>query len=177
MSHLIEGFGGRVPRRVVIVALTMALASGCVSKPGFMQPAPTRSWPRALSEAKAAVAVGRYDEADRQLASFGESFPGTTEAAESVLWRAIFRLDPSNPKSSPREAGEMLDAYLASSGSAHVVDARVLRRAATQLEKAAAAAEARRKERDEELQRTRDELAKTVAELERIKRRLAAPKS
>ena len=149
-----------------------------------MKPAPTRSWPRTLEDVKVAAATGQYDEADKRLASFALAYPNTPEAMESVFWRALFRLDPSNPAASAKEAGETFDAYLASPAPrSHEFDARVLRRTAAQLElrsKATTVArtegETRDKDRDEELQRTKDELAKTVAELERIKRRLAAPK-
>ena len=145
-----------------------------------MKPAAARSWPRSLSEAQGAAAAGRYDEADRQLAGFARSYPRTEEAAECLFWRALFRMDPSNPKSSPREAVELLDRYLESPAPrAHEVDARVLRRTVAVLDersKAVATFEARNKERDEELQQARDELAKSNAELERIKRRLVTPK-
>ena len=153
-----------------------------------MKPAPTRSWPSILTDVKVDAATGQYDAADKRLAAFALAFPNTPEAVESVFWRALLRLDPSNPTASPKEASERLDEYLASpSPRPHEIDARVLRRTAALLElqsKATTIARAevdskdkdREKERDEELQRTKDELAKTVAELERIKRRLAAPK-
>lgn len=177
-----------------MIALTVGVAAGCVTRPSWMKPAPTRSWPRTFSEATVASETGRYDVADRRLATFAQAYPNTPEAAESLFWRALFRLDPSNPGASPREAGALLDEYLASPAPRpRDIDARVLRRTAALLElqsKATTAARSeevtrdkdreevlqRTKERDEELQRTRDELAKTLAELDRIKRRLAAPK-
>jgi hypothetical protein len=140
-----------------------------------MAPTATREWPRILADAKAEAASGKYDEGDRRLAAFEKTFPGTAEAVETFFWRGVFRLDPSNPSASPRQAAELLDRYLAStSPGIHQTDARVLRRTATLIEqhtKAVAAA----KHREDELQRTKDELAKTLAELDRIKRRIASP--
>lgn len=169
--------------RAALVSLALFVASGCIVKPAWMKPAPARSWPQALSEARVAVARGSYEQADKRLMAFVKAFPDTPEAVECDFWRALFHLDPANPKVSPRQAIETLDRYLASPPPRmHDTEARVLRRTAALLEKQSRATvtrtelETRNKDRDEELQRTKDELAKAIEELERIKRRLASPK-
>ncbi len=176
--------GTRLPRRFAVIALVIGMSAGCISKPAWMAPAGTRSWPRTLSGAQSAVATGLYEQADTQLSTFALEFPNTPEGVECLFWRALFRLDPANPNASPRQAGETLDRYLASPlPRAHDVEARTLRRTAGLLERQSKAttvtrteSETRNKERDEEMQRTKDDLAKALDELERIKRRLAAPK-
>lgn len=136
-----------------------------------------------MSDVQVALESGKYDDGDRALVAFALAFPETAEASESIFWRALLRMDPSNPDASPRLAIEMFGRYLVTPAPrAHDSDARMLRRIATILEsqKRAVAGrtelEARSKERDEELQRTKDELTKTLAELDRIKRRLSSPK-
>ena len=117
--------------------------------------------------------------------------------ADSLYWNAVGNLDPAN-KNGTLDAGiASLDAYLASPGKLrHAEEASVLRslarnaqqlaRVEATLQTKVAAAETKprtepdTKTRDEdmvkEIQRLKDELAKANEELERIKKRLAAPK-
>jgi hypothetical protein len=115
---------------------------------------------------------------------------------DSLYWRGVQNLDPSN-RSGTLDAGiAALDAYLATPGRLkHASEATALRslaRSAQQLAKLEAAlqtkvAAADTKQRAEpevrrdedavkEIQRLKEELAKANEELERIKKRLAAPK-
>ena len=122
---------------------------------------------------------------------------------EALYWSAVANLDPSNKSGTLDGALANLDAYLASPRAVkHTSEASALRtlarsaqqlsrmEAALQQARAAAASpatsttETRRdpdsKARDDdmvkEIQRLKDELAKANEELERIKKRLAAPK-
>lgn len=173
----------RAASRWALAAMTLVL-SGCVTRPGWTKPAPTRLLPRAVAEAKQAAVLGQFDQADQRLAAFAEAFPNSREASETAFWRALLRLDPANPRASHGQASEMLDRYLASpQPRVYEVDAKMLRRTIITLEQQSKAtvsgrteSEARIKEREEELQRTRNELATALAELERIKKRIASPK-
>lgn len=110
-------------------------------------------------------------------------------AIDSLYWRAVYHLDPSNKNGTLDSAIVYLDRYLASPGKRqHEREAAVMRslaRNSQQLARVEAAlqqarASADNKGRDEEylkeIQRLKDELAAANAELERIKKRLAAPK-
>lgn len=143
----------------------------------------------AMAQAAQEVAAGRYGIADKLLSDYAARYPATTEAADAMYWRALYRLDPGNLNSSPREAVQLLDGYIASNNGTHKSDAQALRRVASAIDaRAIAAANSTSvlpktdplkpddRTKDEELQRVREELAKANAELERIKRRLAQPK-
>lgn len=125
---------------------------------------------------------------------------------EALYWSAVTNLDPSNRAGTLEGGLANLEAYLASPGKLkHASEANALRnlaRSAQQLSRVEAAlqqararadaasastVEARTREpesrgggRDEEMvkeiQRLKEELAKANEELERIKKRLAAPK-
>jgi hypothetical protein len=128
----------------------------------------------------------------------------TAEArADSLYWSAVANLDPANKSGTLDAALSNLDAYLASPCNLkHRNEAAVLRsltrnsqqlarlEAALQQTRAAAAVDtakargenkpeprARDEEMVKEIQRLKDELAKANEELERIKKRLAAPPS
>ena len=154
-----------------------------------------------LVRAEAEVAAGRFGVADRLLADYAERRADTPEAAETALWRALFRLDPANPTAGPLDAIPLLDGYLTGPVVvAHPSVATALRRVAVALDRPVVApapaaenpagsstvradvklepkAEPRGddKARDEEITRLKDELSKANAELERIKRRLTQP--
>ena len=117
--------------------------------------------------------------------------------ADSLYWNAVSNLDPAN-KNGTLDAGiASLDSYLALPGKLkHADEATALRslaRSAQQLARVEATLQTKiasadtkprtepdTKARDEdmvkEIQRLKDELAKANDELERIKKRLAAPK-
>jgi hypothetical protein len=132
---------------------------------------------------RAALDSGRFGTADSILAAFERSEPESPDVKESAFWRALLRADPHNPAFSPSDARSALEGYRATSGARHRVEATVMLRMlalSDSLRTAQAAqrstAESRERARDEELQRLRDELQRTQAELDRIKRRLGSPK-
>jgi DNA repair exonuclease SbcCD ATPase subunit len=131
----------------------------------------------------------------------GPTFLGSRPApnAESHYRTALEQLDPSNPRGSLDSALASLNRYLASSERPeHLREARVLHRLASEAKqlarveaaihsKAAAATttsepkarESESRPSDEsvkEIQRLREELKEANAELERIRKRLTAPK-
>lgn len=122
---------------------------------------------------------------------------------DSIYMIAVANLNPTNPKANLDSAIANLDAYLSFGGELkHAKEAtamRTLARNTQQLERVEAAlqqaratptapapatdgkaresaANARAEEMVKEIQRLKDELAKANEELERIKKRLAAPK-
>jgi hypothetical protein len=150
-------------------------------------PDPRYEWATVMEQADREALAARFGVADRILADFAERHPNTSDAYEALFWRALYKLDPNNATATPREAGTMLDADLASSPPVpHRGAAAALRRVASALERPAPAAVASTstppaptasadKSRDEEVARLKDELAKANAELERIKKRLSQP--
>ena len=119
------------------------------------------------------------------------------DEGEALYWTAVSQLDAANQKGSLDSAIALLGTYLASSAQAHRAESLVLRqlaRDAQQLAKLQSAlqtvrvaggteprpqTETKAAGRDEEalkeIQRLKDELAKANEELERIRKRLAAP--
>jgi hypothetical protein len=155
-----------------------------------------QEWAVSLESARSYADSGRHEDADRLLAAFAAQHPGTPYATETLYWRGVYRLDPSNKLHTAAEAAQMLDAYLAARPNAtngYQAEATVLRRMATQVEQlgravtaANAAAEAARQtpatapeakpadtSKDQEIARLKSELEKTTDELNRIKKRLS----
>ena len=143
-------------------------------------PLPVSPWPAILATALRSAESGRYDEAEQMLMDFSVRHAGTGDGAESDFWRAMLRLDPANHMSTPRQALPLLDSYL--SGGASLprhAEVQVLRRLAEAIDSSRTAVsalqgalDARQKARDDEIKQLNDDLNKTMAELERIKRRL-----
>jgi len=173
---------GTVRRLTLLASAAMLLAAGCIHRPKFMLPAAEREWPAAYLAAQAAADRGAFADADKTLADFAASHPNTPAALESGYWRAVYKLDPANKDASTREAIAGLDRYLAAPNGTHRGEATTLRRIAVQLSSLDRALAAQKPDdaaaasRDEEVKKLRDELQSTKDELERIKRRLAAPK-
>jgi hypothetical protein len=163
-------------------AALLLLATGCIHRPKFMVPAAERDWPAAYLAAQSAADRGAFADADKTLADFAASHPNTPAAAESGYWRAVYKLDPSNKDASTRDAIAGFDRYLAMPDGSHRGEATTLRRIAVQLSSLDRALTAQKPDeaaaasRDEEVKKLKDELQATKDELERIKRRLAAPK-
>ena len=123
---------------LAIVVCTLELAAGCVSvfRPGLAQAAPRQRWPSTLDAARSEALASNFGAADTTLAKFALQFPGTSEALETAYWRALFELDPSNPRAATPDAMASLDAYLASPlPKQHVAEATTLRRIAAQIDK------------------------------------------
>ncbi|HEU4566132.1 MAG TPA: hypothetical protein VFS05_15835 [Gemmatimonadaceae bacterium] len=186
-------------RRVAAALLLAAtLAVSCVRPPRTGVTGPTRDWLAVFSAAQEAATDGRYAEADSTLAAYASSHQSSREAGEATYWRAVFELDPQNAGRNTHRALEHLDSYLDDSTSAgRHVEARALRAMALTLDSLArAAAEARatadslrgmaatappratprEEELAKEVQRLKEQLDKTNAELDLIKRRLSAPR-
>lgn len=181
----------RAARTATLLVLLLG-ASACASRPRWMQSKPARAWPETLASAQRAAAAGKYAEADRELERFSKEHGGTPQGDESVFWRALFMVDPANKDARAREAIPLLDLYLTRSERPRHAEALVLKRTAQAIDALARAAVDRQPvaslpagtprtapedaARDEELVKLREELARTQDELERIKRRLAAPR-
>jgi hypothetical protein len=140
-------------------------------------------WVATLASVRTAVDAGHYALADTILATFEQAQAGTSDASESAFWRAMLRADPRNPDFTPAGARAALERYLASEDPQRRTEATIMLRLVTlsdSLRSALAAqrtaADARDRAREEELQKLRDDLQRTQAELDRIKRRLGAPK-
>ncbi|MBC7789292.1 MAG: hypothetical protein H7Z74_05065 [Anaerolineae bacterium] len=154
-------------------------------------------WIKAFTEAQAAAEDRKFDEADAVLADFIKRRKGTAEAREATYWRAVFLLDPKNRAAKSREAALYLEEYLAEPPPpANAIQARALRamtstvdsldlavRTAQQqqtrepLEPSRPAPDtAREHELEKEIERLKEQLDKANAELDRIKKRLTAPR-
>lgn len=172
--------------------LLLLLAAACSTRPRWMQSEPERDWPSTFASARRAVEDGKYADADRELERFGKEHGGTPQGDESLFWRALYMVDPANKDARARDAIPLLDVYLTRSARPRHAEALVLKRTAEAIDALARAAVERHAAaslpagtprtapedaaRDEELVKLREELAKTQDELERIKRRLAAPR-
>ena len=183
----------------VLPIVAWVLIAGCANLPK-PEPGPVeRDWNRSLAEARRNVETGNYYAADRLLAEFARIHPDTREAREISFWRAAYLVDPANQLGSLSGGIAALDGYLQSEPSGWY------RNEAIVLRRTAAAAQAltdarggiggpivttgavdtvviapRSREVEiaslrEQLARSKDELAKANAELERIKKRLANP--
>ena len=174
--------------RAAALVIAVAVSACTTAQPRLAEPspAPRSEWNAWLLQASQEATVGNYSTADRLLADYGARYPATPEAAEAMYWRALYKMDPSNTASAPKDASVLLDGYLASGTATHRAEAQTLRRVASALEAAKVTAPSTTakpevvkpddKAREEEMGRLRDELARANAELERIKRRLAQPK-
>jgi len=98
-------------------------------------PSPERALSPALVTARRFAAAGRFDSADSTLSSFAAMYPGTDAALETAYYRALFKMDPTNPHASLPAAMASLDAYLTDSRPRqHVVEATTLRRVAAEVD-------------------------------------------
>lgn len=176
-------------------AATLALSIGCITGRGAPErPVANRDWGQTLAQAEVAAGDHRYAEADKLLADYGASYPGTEGAVESAYWRGLIALDPNNKDGSPQVAAALLETYANGEGlRPHRLEADILRRIAQHLATGAGTTVASTgvttapqpagatdhtadlKAKDTEIQHLKDELAKANDELERIKRRLTAP--
>ena len=144
---------------------------------------PEPPWIATFAAMQRAIDSGRFSAADSILAEFDRTEATVRDSSESAFWRVLLKSDPRNPAFTPAGARAALEAYAGSDYSQHQTEVAVLLRllsVSDSLRTAQAAqktaTDARDKARDEEMQRLRDELAKTQAELDRIKRRLGPPK-
>ncbi|MGQ0640364.1 MAG: hypothetical protein ACT4P6_06255 [Gemmatimonadaceae bacterium] len=177
-------------RRMLLLGIALVFDVAACARPPIVPavqeapppaPPPISAWPGTLAAALRAVNQGRYDDADGMLAKYALDHRGSDEGAEADFWRALIRLDPFNTRASGREALASLDSYLnAGRATARYEEAKILRRLLESLDSSRAqlsvlrtAAESRDRARDDEIRKLGDELDKTMAELDRIRRRLA----
>ncbi|MGQ0646256.1 MAG: hypothetical protein ACT4P7_01725 [Gemmatimonadaceae bacterium] len=152
-----------------------------VPPPVVVQPAALSEWPTTLSHAMRAAEAGNYEAADQVLLQHGLKHAGSPEGAESDFWRAILKADPSNTSPSTRERIALFDAYLTAGPNApRYLEAIVFRRlleavdsTRTALMSLQTAADTRQRTREEEIKKLSEDLDRTMAELDRIKKRLA----
>jgi hypothetical protein len=173
-----------IARPVLAVAVLVAACRGpAPPAPVVEVPAPTLPveppWVRTREAVQRAADSARFTAADSILAAFVQAEAGSLEASEAAFWRALLVADPRNPAFSPAAARAAMEGYASSEGAVRRTDAAVilhLLAVADSLRAAQAtqrsATELRDRTRDEEMQKLREELARTQAELERIKRRL-----
>lgn len=178
-------------RRRALIGLVAAVALGTACprpsrSPVVATPRASVEWPAVLGDAQRAWQAGRFADAERALAAFGEQYVGSREAGEVLFWRGVLQLDPQNTDGSTKSATQALDAYLALDSIQHRDEAALLRRVAGLITSLAADVQASKavplppppspaalKEKDDEILRLRDSLTKTSAELERVRKRLA----
>jgi hypothetical protein len=165
---------------------------GCATTVRRSMPPAASEWINALGAAKEAVSDGRYSDADRTLQDFMLANVGAPEAREAAYWRALFTLDPANRGGDTRSAERQLAEYLSDTASTlHRTEAVALHRLAVTIDslgrthrisisssdaaraEQAELADHREAELQKEIQRLKDQLEKTTAELERIKKRLS----
>ena len=121
---------------IAAVALATQGISACASLPFNSADGNVASaWQSALPLARAYASDGKFESADNVLADFAAKFPGTQNAVETFYWRAVFKMDPTNPHASTTMASSALDAYLANNGPReHVSEAPVMRRIASPID-------------------------------------------
>jgi acyl-CoA reductase-like NAD-dependent aldehyde dehydrogenase len=174
-------------RLVYCLLAALACAPKSAAPPPAAAPAPepvpsVSPWPGVFSRALRAADAGRFADADRALSEFAALQPLSPEGQEATFWRALLSVDPANSESTVRDQVAAFDAYLAAGPSLpRYHEAKVLRRMVEAMDSTRAmivavraAADARERARGDEVKRLSDELEKTVAEMERIKRRLSA---
>jgi hypothetical protein len=186
-------------KRALQVLISMLAVAACAHLQ-VIDPPPQSDWARSLSYARQDVDAGNYFAADKILDEFVRTHPGTPEARETAFWKAAYLVDPANERGSLDAGIAALDAYLAAdSAGLYREQAIVLRRTAAVAQGIANAPRIATvdtlatpavkdtvvvvsKSRDEQiamlkdqLARSKEDLAKANAELDRIKKRLANP--
>jgi hypothetical protein len=187
-------------KRALQVLISLLALSACAHIQSIDPPAQS-DWARTLSEVRRDVEAGNYDVADRILGEFARTHPGTSEARESGFWKGVYLIDPANQHESLADGIAALDTYLADSAGLYRDQAAVLRRTAAAAQMASTRAKGlvgdssqasavkdtlvvSSKSKDEliaslkdQLVKSKDDLAKANAELDRIKKRLANPRN
>lgn len=167
------------------LALPILFVAACAPINRLRTPAYETEWPIAVHRATLAADSGNYANAERILAAYVAANPGTREARETLFWRALFKLDPGNTASGSLVEGlATLDKYLSDKETvAYRAEATILKRLAVTTQVLLAKAMTLpvrdtagvRTFSDAEVASLRAELARTNAELDRIKKRLANP--
>jgi len=175
----------------IVAGFALALTIGaCATLPKAPPSHPTPAqWGALLNRTDSLANAGGHAQADSLLLSFAQLHGASRAAAEVPFWRALYKLDPRNAASTRAEGRALMDAYAASPTTAwYRAHANVLREIARQMAEGEGAASAPDAPilagdtsvagivaRDLMIRTQRAEIARLNAELERIKRRLAAP--
>jgi len=115
-------------------ASTSACATLLHGRTNTTEPAASDAWPSWLAAARSLALERKFSAADSVLARFATQYPNTPQAKETGYWRALFKMDPSNPKAALPTAISLLDGYLESEGARdHTAEATTLRRIAAKL--------------------------------------------
>lgn len=164
-----------------------ALISACSGGKAGNAPTPVDGFSAAVSAADKRVEAGDYAGADRILADYALKNKGTQNGAEIAFFRALYMVDPNNKNASMAEGIRALDIYLNTPGAKRYrPEAIVLRRTAQSIlalrSNVAQTTKSAKSDtvfvsREAEIAELKDQLAKANAELDRIKKRLANPKS
>lgn len=170
-------------RRITVFGLALALvACSRVLRWTATGPGPTTvaaAWTSTLEAANDLAGRGSYTAADSTLTSFAAAFPGTQNAREVAFWRALYRLDPRNRNARRADALASLDSYVRSDSVGwYKTEAQILRllaRGEGWTDAPPVTARDTVAARDETVQQLRAQVARLTDELDRIKRRLAAP--
>lgn len=118
-----------------LAAATLTISTACTSVRSHLGGGPAPEYMDALATAQSRVGAGDFDGADTVLARFARTHPNTPEALETVYWRGLFKLDPSNRSASIPQALAAFDGYLADTRPRmHATEAATLRRSAAQLD-------------------------------------------
>lgn len=123
--------------RVAAACALVLVSSGCITlhRPPFMEASSIRDWPPVIDLARRQASEGKFEAADTTLMNFAIQYPSSNEALETLYWRALFKLDPSNHGASFSTAIASLDTYLAAQKPRkHVDEAATLRRVAGQMD-------------------------------------------
>ena len=182
----------RCVRAAAAVGLLLLGVAGCATTVHRSMPPAAGEWIDVLGSAKEAAAEGRYSDADRALQDFMLANIGAPAAREAAFWRALLTLDPANRVGDTRSAEKQLAEYLSDTASTlHRTEAVALQRLASTIDSlvrkhrisisssdAARAEQAERADQREaelqkEIQRLKEQLDKTTAELDRVKKRLS----
>jgi len=119
---------------VMLWASTSACATLLHGRTSATEPGASDAWPSSLSAARSLALEKKFNAADSVLARFATQYPSTPQATETAYWRALFKMDPSNPKPALPTAISLLDTYLGSERPRdHIAEATTLRHIAGKL--------------------------------------------
>jgi hypothetical protein len=175
-------------KRIAVLITAAFVVSACShGSRAAGPPAPVDGFAAAVSAAERRVEAGDYAGADRILSDYALKNKGTEDGTEIAFFRALYMVDPNNKHASMSEGVRALDIYLNTShAKRYRTEALVLRRTAQSVlalrSNAVLTTRTNKSDtvyvsREAEIAELKDQLAKANAELDRIKKRLANPKS
>lgn len=176
-----------IKRIAFLIAAASIVAACSQGSKAADPPRPDDGFAAAVAAADRRVEAGDYAGADRILADYALKNKSTENGMEIAFFRALYMVDPNNKNASMAEGVRALDIYLNTSHTKRYrPEALVLRRTAQSVlalrSNAALTTRSSKSDtvyvsREAEIAELKDQLAKANAELDRIKKRLANPKS